>query len=410
MALLHLLDAVRERFDLSLEVVHFNHGLREEAEAEARWVAGQARELGLPFHLRTTSRLRRLPAGVQEAARAWRQQACGKLVAERGAAWVATGHQRDDDLESILLKLLRGCHIAHIRGMAWRAGFFIRPLLDLPHARLAAYLGERGLEWLEDPSNRDPRYKRNRVRHELLPLLDELAEGGIAPRLEALSRQSRELETLLETFAPPQQNAPGTAPHWLSLPDLRRLPALAEGAALHRFVQERLPGELDSGQLERALALIRSGSNRWELDLPGGRVLKGRGERLLLEANAAPAKPVLRRVGGWRIAAAPGLPVKVRGGSCAEEGGVTVYNLPARASLELRPRHDGDRFHPPWKQRPVKVKDFLRDQHVPLWERDRLPCLVWEGRVIAIYPRFVGRGHDRPEAGAETACLSLVAG
>lgn len=407
-ALLHGLLAVRRRLGLKLEVVHFNHGLREEAAREARWVETLARELELPFHLRQTSRLRRLSAGVQAAARAWRREECAKLATKRGAAWAATGHQSDDQMESILLKLLRGCHVTQIKGMAWREGLFIRPLLNLPHAELAAYLRGRGREWLEDPSNSSPRYKRNRVRHELLPLLDELAGGAIAERLQALCRQSEEARSLLDTFARPEQNDPHRPPHWMSLPALRRLPPLAEGAALYRFVQERLPGELEYGQLERALELIRAGKNRWDLDLANGRVLQGRAERLLLEPRPVPERAIVRRVRGWRIEAPMGLSLKLRGGTRSEAGGLTVYNLPPRAALQLRARNAGDRFHPPWRAHPVKVKDFLRDQRVPLWERDQMPCLVLEGQVIAIYPKFVGRGFDRPTGGGAPLGLSLL--
>jgi tRNA(Ile)-lysidine synthetase-like protein len=78
--------------------------------------------------------------------------------------------------------------------------------------------------------------------------------------------------------------------------------------------------------------------------------------------------------------------------------GLALHNLPPRALLELRQRRPGDRFHPPWKPHPVKLAAFLRDQHVPLWERERLPLVLLEGQVIAVYPRFVARGYDVPGA------------
>jgi tRNA(Ile)-lysidine synthetase-like protein len=96
---------------------------------------------------------------------------------------------------------------------------------------------------------------------------------------------------------------------------------------------------------------------------------------------------------------------RVCGSPCGGGDAMTLCNLPAGAALLVRRRLSGDRFHPPWKEKPVKVKDFLRDQHVPAWERDRLPCVVLDGRVIAIYPKFVARGFDRPAEGGRELCI-----
>ena len=85
--------------------------------------------------------------------------------------------------------------------------------------------------------------------------------------------------------------------------------------------------------------------------------------------------------------------------------GLTLHNLPPHAVLHLRQRARGDRFHPPWKPHPVPLAAFLRDQHVPLWERERLPLVLLEGQVIAVYPRFVAAGYEAP--GAAEACLRL---
>lgn len=411
LAALHLLRALAPWLPLALEVLHFDHGLRPESAREARWVGRQAAELGLAFHLRTTTRLAAKKAGLQAAAREWRHRETLKLVRARGAAWAATGHQRDDQTETILLKLLRGCHLSQLRGMEARVGPFIRPLLDIPREALRGYLREKGVEWLEDPTNQESRYKRNRVRRELVPLMDELAGGQWARRLRRLELESRQLADLLAAHPQPPQNHPARPPHWVEVAGLLRLPPLARGEALHRFIQERHPGTLGAAQIERALQLAGGQNRVWRMNLAGRRTLKRLGAKLFLERPPARAQPPGVVVAeGRRIEAPRPLQVHLHlhEGACPESGGMALHNLPEKGRFLVRSRLPGDRFHPPWRERPVKLKDFLRDQRVPLSERDHCPLLVWENRVIAIYPKFAAHGFDRPAPDGQSFCLHLA--
>ena len=400
LALLYLLVAVREELGLKLQAIHFDHGLRPESAQEAEWVADQGRALGLPVHLRRTDQLKKLGTGLQSEARRWRGRETQAILAAAGATWVATGHQRNDQWETILLKLLRGAHLTHLRGMKWRSGPYIRPLLATAKEELRGYLRERGQTWLEDPSNRDRGYKRNRVRAELLPLLDDLAGKNMGPRLEALAGQAERLEEMLEGFPAPAWNDPAEPPHWVAISGLRKLPEFARAYLLGCFVQERIPGTLKYSVIEKALALMETGNPAWALDLAGRRTLRRAGERLLLESKAAGSAPGIadRQIGGLRISFPRELEATFDCAAPQSGGGMTVHNLPACASLLLRTRRPGDRFQPIWRERPLKLKDFLRDQRFPLWERDRVPLLVLDRKVVAIYPKFVARGHDRPGA------------
>ncbi|MCH8075489.1 MAG: tRNA lysidine(34) synthetase TilS [SAR324 cluster bacterium] len=437
MALLHILHALSGALGIArLEVVHFDHGLRPESAGEADWVAGEAARLERPLHMVRTGHLAALTGGVQAAARDWRRTESARLMAQWEADWMATGHQREDRLETWLMKLLRGTHLSHLGGMAWRNGPFIRPLLRTPRAGLKAYLEDKGQGWLEDPTNALPRYKRNRVRHELLPLLDDLTGGGgarplaaLERRLDALERQARQLETWLgEVRAghPVSQNDPAEPRHWISAPELAALPELAANDALHRFITERMPGAVPFGQMERAAALLRDGKPRWRLHLPGRRLLKRDGERIVLErlpgageaAEAAEAAhaPVcmefmdLRvwKPKAWRVnlfQAPPGMEAT----EDIDPGflGLALFNLPPGATLELRPRRPGDRFHPPWKDKPVKLKEFLRERKIPLDQRDRVALVVLDERVIGLLPpdapaagsapALAARGHHQPD-------------
>ncbi|MDH4121704.1 MAG: tRNA lysidine(34) synthetase TilS [Deltaproteobacteria bacterium] len=277
-ALLRLLHALTPRFGWGLEVVHFHHGLRPEAEAEAAWVAALAERLGLPCHVRRGTHLAGQP-GLQARARAWRQQETRALLAERGAAWAATGHQAGDQRETLLMKWLRGAHLAHLRGMEPWQPPHLRPLLGVERETLREYLTGLGQGWLEDPTNHSPRYKRNRVRNELIPLLEELC-GNLPQRLETLAAQSTQLEAWLNRLPEPAQGVEG-AP-WVSAGELAALPALARGYLLHRFVERQGVG-LEFRHLEPAVELLETNQGGWRLDLPGGRCLKRERDKLWLE-------------------------------------------------------------------------------------------------------------------------------
>ena len=214
MALLHLLHALREVLPLSLEVAGYDHGLRPEARQETAWVGEQAAALKLPFHQARTGHLAGLAAGVQAAAREWRRALTQDLLKKTGAHWAATGHQQDDHLETWLLKWLRGAHISHLRGLQANSPPYIRPLLPFRREELTAYLREKGVPWLDDPSNASGKYKRNRVRNELMPLLEALSGGGLAARLGELEAQSGMLEAwlgaALAARPPRQRRRPGS--------------------------------------------------------------------------------------------------------------------------------------------------------------------------------------------------------
>jgi tRNA(Ile)-lysidine synthetase-like protein len=203
-ALLRLLLDLQPRWRLCLHVLHFNHALRPEAVAEESFVRCLAERHGLPFHVR------RLSAGwvdggggsIQTRSRKWRQAESAALLSrlrgvgsggggggdgEAGGGALALAHHADDQLETVLMKALRGVHLSRVHGMRWRHGCFVRPLLGVRKAELTSYLRAAGQEWMEDASNAEAKYQRNRVRLQLLPLLGELAggEASLHARLQA---------------------------------------------------------------------------------------------------------------------------------------------------------------------------------------------------------------------------------
>jgi tRNA(Ile)-lysidine synthetase-like protein len=173
-----LADLARRRLGSRAVVLHVDHGLRAEAAADARFVAEWCDKHGLPHAM---GRLE--DVGPDEASlREGRYRELERLRSEAGLRWVLLAHHRDDQAETALMRLLtRG----RIEGMPERRGPFVRPLLRVSSDLIAGHAQRRGVPWREDRSNRDPRWLRNRVRRELLPLLEEVYRPGFRRRLAA---------------------------------------------------------------------------------------------------------------------------------------------------------------------------------------------------------------------------------
>lgn len=192
-ALLLLLQRQAQRYGLQLAVAHLDHGLRPEASRDAAFVGELAARLRLPFWLCRSQRLTPVMPNLEAAARRLRYRFFRRLLVGQPplAAAVATGHTLNDQAETVLLRLLRGAGTLGLCGI-WptvRAGpgWILRPLLPFSRAELQAWLRSQGQAWREDASNRDPRHRRNRIRHHLLPLLTREYNPAVRHRLAALA-------------------------------------------------------------------------------------------------------------------------------------------------------------------------------------------------------------------------------
>jgi tRNA(Ile)-lysidine synthase len=197
--LAHWLSVQARKKGLTVSLVHVHHGLRgRAADADARFVERLGAGLGLPVAVvrapvRAAAAKRGL--GLEEAGRKERYRALGKLARRGRFTAVATGHQLDDQAETVLLHLLRGTSLEGLGGIPVRRPLvpgveLIRPLLPLTRAEVELYLKRHGLDWREDASNADPKFTRNWVRREVLPLLEKRAPG-VKERLAAIAAQVR---------------------------------------------------------------------------------------------------------------------------------------------------------------------------------------------------------------------------
>lgn len=288
------------RHRLSVSIGHVNHSLRgAEADADEAAVRALAGKLGVPFASRRVEpgaeRVRaassRARPTLQEAARRLRAQALRALAVELGAERIATAHTADDQAETVLLRILRGVGPAGLGGIPPRSadGIVVRPLLRASRAEVLAYATARELAWREDPSNRDPRFARSRLRHDWMPglrdafnprLLRALGDLAEATREEAAwidDRVAREAERRFrlevgEGGAPALHIA---AERWEAAVTSDALARRLVRFALHRLGMGR---EVSRAHLDRCVRFLREGALGRTLELPAGLRLARRQE------------------------------------------------------------------------------------------------------------------------------------
>jgi tRNA(Ile)-lysidine synthase len=399
LALLDVLVALAPVFRLSLHVAHVHHGLRPEADADAEAVREASARLRVPFHLeRVTVRARASGGpgweGPEAEARQVRHAAFRTLAAALGATRIATGHSADDQAETVVMRLLAGAGPRGLGGIAPVRGPYVRPLIETRRAAIEDHLRERGLAWVEDATNRDPAFLRNRIRHDVLPFLAARLDPDIVSALGRGAAVARGVVADLERR--------GTA-------ELERL-GRPDGDGLVLPVAALRELAADVGAEVLCQAALRVQSSRAPLRGPAQRAL-----RWLLEA-AGPRRPLrlgrarIERSGRWlRVALGardalaerawlvPGRLSLPELGASLEARHVPAsagYRPPRHAAvvafdadrlpspLVVRGRRPGDRFEPFGGTGTRRLKSFLIDAGVPRWDRARVPLLEAGGEIV----------------------------
>jgi len=410
-ALLRLLHALRGAIPFTLSAAHVNHGLRGAAgDADARFVLELAASLTIPcVELRPSEEEASLLArarGSEESSRRIRHRLLAAAARRTGGTRIALGHTMDDQAETALMRLIRGAGRRGLSGMRFGGpGMLIRPLLGVRREALRAWLGEIGQACREDETNRQDRFLRNKVRAEVIPLLQELNPGivaGLARTADLLRAEDLFLDDLagreVTLRARGQASQPaGTAEvrfpaGWLSglaLPLGRRASRILMAAA---GGDPRGAGTAAVRDLLDLAALGEEGAGR---DLPGGiRARREAGEVVLISRGArilsAPfcvALPIPGRValpGGrgtleTRVLEPGPTPEQIASEKDAGRLDARRVYLDAAAlggSACVRSRLPGDRFHPMGGAGHRKVSDYLIDRKVPKSYRIGVPLVV----------------------------------
>ncbi len=379
--LLHALLRLRASgaIPLELSAVHVHHGLSSRADAWADFCAECCREWGVPLELVRVSVPRDSGEGLEGAARRLRHAAFSACAAD----WLALAHHRDDQAETVLLNLLRGAGVAGAAGMLaerpQRHGpTLIRPLLDVPRSMIEAYAAEHGLRWIDDESNADRHFRRNFLRHDILPALEDKFSGA-RQSLARAAGHFAETSQLLDELATLDLERVCQASGRIGLAAFNSLsPARARNLLRHAWSLAgfRAP---DARWIDEALKQLAAADTLSEtcVATPEGKLHVYRGELYMVpQRPATPPVPVscdgvlpLSWAGGvLRFEPTPGEGIRR-----------DWFNS---ANVELRPRQGGERFKRQLNRPRRNLRNVLQEAAIPPWERERLP-LLWIGGRLA---------------------------
>lgn len=414
-AMLHVLLALSGDMRLRLGVAHLNHGLRgKESDADAEFVASLAGSHRLPFHsdsVNAQSFARQRKLSLEEACRLLRYRFLLETAARYGYDRVAVGHHREDHAESVLMALLRGSGATGLRGMAAvRADGIVRPMIDLPRDSIHRYAKSHGLAFVTDRTNLDTALLRNRIRHELIPLLASGFNPNIiaalnrigailGPEDEWLSELSRQMFEDVAVFSDVGKVS-------LSLAAFNRL-RLAARRRVIRTALAKVRGNLRRMGLVHVtdvLQLAQTGRDGNCLHLPHGirvRRLHGLLEMIDLEQSAAPSAAECQEgetIFYRHVLPSPGRLTIPETGDTIGLTRVSVREVPDFAGhptdiayldadcvqfpLTVRNMRPGDRFSPLGTGGTQKLKKFFCNQKIPRSRRASCPLLISAGRII----------------------------
>lgn len=397
--LLHLLRFPLRARVAALAAAHLDHAMRPGSRADADWVAGLCRAWDVPL----TRRRADPPPRSEAAARAARYEF---LEAAAGTGpRIVTAHHARDQAETVLFRLARGTGLRGLRGIAPARGRFVRPLLPFAPDELEAYAASVGLRFRTDPTNLDPRFARNRIRHRVLPEL-ERAHPGAVRAIARLADQARAAEAAWDDLVDDVQSRAVVAGHAHGV-TLARDTLLAYHPALRARLLRRLLrryGVVPSrAGTHAALEFITSGPSGRSLDLGRGARLERDFDRLRLVAAAGdadgPADLPLEISGpepGSGRFVVGGRARFARWGTSPIGGADEAVTLEEpRFPLALRPWRPGDRIRLGYGTK--KLKKLLAERRVGRRERASVPVLV-DGRGVVLW--VVGFARAEGVAGA----------
>jgi len=396
--LLHVLDRLRKELRLTIRALYVNHNLRPaEVPLEIEFCGKLCGSLKIDFSVKSvdvTSFAREHGLNKQEAARELRYSAFHEAAREEGADSIALGHNADDQVETFIMRLLRGSGPKGLSGIPAKRGKIIRPLIEIERGEIEEFLFRENLPFVVDSSNLKADYLRNRIRKTLIPAMKgfnpNLTET-ILKSVSVLQEEERYFEVIvtktlmklisrktaerIELFLVPMEN--------LEIVVLRRV--------LRRAIDETggLKG-ISFSHIEDIIKLIRNGSSGDRLNLPGNvRVIR---EYSLLVMTSEPVVRIasysLDPPGDVVVTGAKAVITASFEGQMgkAGDGKYSVLLDAGNMSfpLAVRPRRKGDYFYPSGFGRRKKLQDFFVDEKVPRDERDSIPVVVSGDDIVWI--------------------------
>lgn len=416
--LAHVLLTLAKDYSLRLGLAHLNHCLRKEAaDKDAGFVADFAARLNLTCFIekKDVSALRRVShLSLEEAARKARYDFYNRIAAEHGFNKIALGHHSNDNAELLLLNLLRGSGPLGLSGIPpVRTGKIVRPLVHLKRAEILAYTAEKKLPYVTDASNADLTFRRNRIRHQLIPELENYYNPGIVDTLNRLAVILRDEEQWIEDSLEPAYNRcvaiKGAETVILDLAGVGKLAVAVQRRLLRKaiFAVKKNLRRIGLLHIDAVLSLMANGPVNGRLNLP---------ERIRVQRDAATLtitkiskekftrvdkadKPALPHPTAYEYSiSSPGTISISEANASLKLGEIKIGELPdfknvgrnsaffdldcLQFPLVIRSIRPGDRFSPLGVNGTQTVKKYFTNHKIPAIQRHRFPVLLSGDKII----------------------------
>lgn len=375
MALLFAMYLLSDKLSVCVEAAHFNHHLRgEESDRDEAFVKSFCEGYGIPFYSGSgtvTPGVKGLEAAARDARYAFLKSLPGKI---------ATAHTANDNAETVLMHMVRGTGLKGLGGITPVTDKLIRPMLRITRQEVLAFLAEYGVAYVDDSSNQTDRFLRNRIRHHVVPLLEQ-ENPRLAENLSAMALRLREDEAVLEELTDCAD---------ADIAALREMPPARRSRVLAAFLEEKGVREPEAEHVALLESLVFSDKPSARANFPGGVAITRNYGKLeaCCEAVQLPAR-VLACPGETHIAEL-GLTVICRTSNRCVDTPHTFTVVPV-GTIKLRSREPGDTIRLPGGTKTLK-KLFI-DRKIPASQRLALPVVADDRGVLGVYG--IGANRDR---------------
>lgn len=385
-AMLWCLYSLRAELGITLRAAHFNHGLRgAESDRDEAFVRALCDRLEIPLTVgRADVAAFAAASGLssETAAREKRYAFLNALPCDK----LATAHTADDNVETVLLHLLRGSGLRGLCGIPSKRGSIVRPLLSVTHAQTESYLRELGETWVEDSTNALPDCRRNRLRQSVIPLLRQEAPS-LSSQVLSAAALLREEDTFLDGLARQLLQSAADAPHVWRVAPLLDAPPVLRRRALRLLVGHFLPQDVSQRHIASLEALLASPKPSAQLSLPDGWIAR-RAYRTLTVCRKMPRhfSPTVLSVSGVTELPEIGLKIFCKTVENFKKSANTPFQFAVKCGmitqsiLLARPRQTGDALLLS-NGHTKSLKKLLIDRKIPCPERDRM-AVIAAGEVL----------------------------
>lgn len=364
-ALLMAMYLLREKLQVTVEAVHFNHGLRgQESDAEEAFVRQLCDRYDIPLHV-GRGQVAAGKKGLEAAARDARYSFFATLPGK-----IATAHTADDNAETVLLHLVRGTGLKGLGAIAPISGNVIRPMLQVTRQDVEAFLDEYHIPHITDSSNETDAFLRNRLRRRVMPLLKE-ENPRFAENLSAMALRLRQDEAALSELAqldgPPQVDA------------LKAMPPAVRARALEQFLKENGVREPEAEHIALAEALVFSDRPSAKADFPGG-VTLGRRYGCLEAVREQPPLEALPLPLNGQISVGDFLVTCTKADEIVNTA--HTFTVVPKGQIVIRSRLPGDEIRLCGGRK--RLKKLFIDRKIPASQRGRIPVVADEEGVLGV--------------------------